>query len=174
MALSIFATRHIFLAVSKKMFARLWRVLVFLMIFFLGGYLMALYFVLSGKTDIVLVLTGVIFLFGAVFVYIVVRLGYLTINDLEQQVKERTAELEGLAASVIAANQELESLSGELEEKVKKRTADLEQRNEQLQQLIKYINSIMKQTMSLSNSGASAADVLKIIEPIQQQLGRSE
>ncbi|MBN1121262.1 MAG: hypothetical protein JXJ17_09290 [Anaerolineae bacterium] len=174
MALSIFRTRHVFLVVSKPMFARLWRILVFMMLFFLGGYLLALYFVVSGRTDIVLILTGVIFLFGAVFVYIVVRLGYMTINDLEQQVGERTAELQAHAASIAEANRELEVLSGELEEKVRKRTADLEQRNQQMNQLIKHINSIMKQTMSLSNSGASAADVLKVIEPIQKQLDRSK
>lgn len=174
MALSIFAARHVFLAVSKNTFARLWRVLVFMMAFFLVGYLMALYFVLSGNTNIMLILTGVIFLFGAVFVYVVVQLGYLTIKDLEQQVKARTAALEEQAANVVAANQELSTFSRKLEEKVKIRTAELEKRNEQMEQLIKDIKSILKHTMSLANSGASAADVLKVIEPIQRQIGQSE
>jgi hypothetical protein len=93
MALSIFRTRQILAILRNYPVARYWRILAFLMAFFLIGYLAVIGVILAGQQSLILVLTGVVFLFGAVFVYIVVRLGDVTIGDLDRLVAERTAQL---------------------------------------------------------------------------------
>jgi len=114
MLLSIWGTRQVLPLVRGRKYARFWNALTFLMAFFLLGYLAAAAFTLAGLRGVVLVLTGVVFLFGAVFVYLVVRLGYLTIGDLgelaaslERKVDERTARLRDQTERLLEANREL-------------------------------------------------------------------
>jgi len=83
------------------------------MIFFLGGYLTSLYLLTSGKKEILILLTGLVFLFGAFFVYIVVRVSCRTIDSL--LTKDRTEELNLKLRDNIRelefANKQLESFS---------------------------------------------------------------
>lgn len=53
------------------------------MVFFFLGYLATAFIVWRGFNDILNLLTGVVFFFGATFVYIVVQSGLYTINDLK-------------------------------------------------------------------------------------------
>lgn len=107
------ARRILFLLKNNQLF-RSWQILLFLMMFFLLGYLAAFGLVAAGFTDIVVALTGVVFFFGALFVFIVVRLGYSTISDQQK------------------ATAEVERLNTSLEDRVKKRTEDLERRLRQI------------------------------------------
>ena len=81
MFLSILRTRQVLWLLKGSKYAHGWRILFSLMIFFLVGYVATLALVLAGITEILVILTGVIFFFGALFVYLVVRMGYLTIDD---------------------------------------------------------------------------------------------
>jgi len=82
MVLAILQTRRIFALLKAGRYAKVWRLLTFLMIFFLVGYVGVIGLVVHGDTHFLVVLTGVIFLFGALFVYMVVQTGQLTIQDL--------------------------------------------------------------------------------------------
>ncbi len=80
--LSARKTRQVLSLLAEDRYFRDWRMLFWLMVFFLLGYGAALAFVLAGSKEFLVVLTGVIFFFGALFVYLVVRVGYLTIDEL--------------------------------------------------------------------------------------------
>jgi PAS domain S-box-containing protein len=60
----------------------LWRILFFLMIFFFAGYLASLFFILRDLGEILILITGLVFCLGGLFVYIVTRVSSFTINDL--------------------------------------------------------------------------------------------
>ena len=139
MLLSILGTRRVLVLVSKRRVAPYWRALMNFMVFFALGYVLAGILVLVGLQTIVLILTGIVFLGGAVFVYLVVRLGYVTIGDLEttanlleQQVKDRTVELRNQAEALSKANSELETRGVTLEQAVEARTAEVTEKNHQL------------------------------------------
>jgi anti-anti-sigma regulatory factor len=87
MFLSLLGTRKVLLLVKGSKYIRHWRILLYLMIFFLIGYLASLTLVLAGQIEILAILAGVIFLFGASFVYLVVRTGYLTIEESQEQAR---------------------------------------------------------------------------------------
>jgi signal transduction histidine kinase len=123
MFLSILKTRGILKLLRGNRHIHYWRFLFWLMLFFLGGYVMAIAFVVAGVTEILLILIGVVFFFGAVFVYLVVRSGYLTIDDILRTTAERQR-----------AENELRKHRDHLEEVVAERTAALLTTNEQLQQ----------------------------------------
>ncbi|MCB8943052.1 MAG: response regulator [Ardenticatenaceae bacterium] len=103
MFLSILGTRSLLTQLQESNYQKSWQVLLVLMAFFFFGYLGASVLVFTGVTEILLLLVGVVFLFGALFVYLVVRVGGLTISDLqhtmfskdqlEKEVQTRTAEL---------------------------------------------------------------------------------
>ncbi len=82
MGLSLHGTRIIRTLLGRGPYARKWRVLSFLMLFFLLGYLASVFLVLAGFSKFLALVTGVIFLFGAAFVNLVVRVGHQTIGDL--------------------------------------------------------------------------------------------
>jgi len=82
MLFSILGTRGVLRQLHGMRYERIWRILLALMAFFLLGYLGVVVLVLTGFTDFLLALTGVVFLFGALFVYLVVYAGSLTISDL--------------------------------------------------------------------------------------------
>ncbi len=87
MALAIRATAKLLPLIGDTRYATHWRLLLYLMVFFLFGYLAALVLSIQGRTGIVFLLTGTVFLMGAVFVFLVVRIGYLTIGDLQHTTK---------------------------------------------------------------------------------------
>lgn len=84
MALSIFSTRKLFLLLTDSRYRDYWRLLIFLMVLFQVGYIVSFIFSVLNRPEILAILTGIIFLFGALFVLFVVRLGHLTISDLMQ------------------------------------------------------------------------------------------
>ena len=61
---------------------RAWQILFALSVFFLVVYAAILYFVLAETTTYLIPLTGTVFFFGALYVYLVGRTGYLTIDNL--------------------------------------------------------------------------------------------
>ncbi len=87
MAMALGITRAIRTAVAAHHYARRWRTLSILMGFFLGCYLCTVVLILFGRSDVLLLLTGIVFLFGAAFVLLVVRLGLTTIEDLTESEK---------------------------------------------------------------------------------------
>ena len=66
MFLSILRTRQVLWLLKGSKYTYGWRTLLSLMIFFLVGYVATLAPVLAGITEILAILTGVIFFFGAV------------------------------------------------------------------------------------------------------------
>lgn len=100
MVLSVSRTLKILQLVKTSQYRRSWRTLFVLMVFFAVGYMMTLILVSIGITDLLIALTGVIFFFGALFVYIVVRIGFLTISELlATQHSLTTARDEAIKAS---------------------------------------------------------------------------
>lgn len=91
--LAMLQTHRIFRLVEDKRFKRSWRNLFVLMSFFFVSYFIAVYFVGIGEYSILQVLTGVIFFFGAVFVFVVAAMGLSAFkllqkanNDLKEKV----------------------------------------------------------------------------------------
>jgi len=79
---SAIGTNRILKKTITSRYSALWKILLFLMLFFLLGYLGTIVLILIGLSEIILILTGVVFFFGALFVFLVVRTGYLTISEL--------------------------------------------------------------------------------------------
>jgi PAS domain S-box-containing protein len=82
MFMSLLGMRQVLRLLRGSKYIRSWQTLFSLMVFFLAGYLAALALVLAGTIDPLAMLTGLIFFFGALFVYLVVRTGQLSIDDL--------------------------------------------------------------------------------------------
>jgi len=114
---AFFLAASIFLSFSRNRtiprdLAGRWRLMTCLMLFFLAGYCGYLYLQLSGHPFPLELLTSLIFLGGAVFVYLVIGLSMETIRRineakevLEERVRERTGQL---AASNEKLGEELE------------------------------------------------------------------
>jgi signal transduction histidine kinase/DNA-binding response OmpR family regulator len=100
--LAVWSTRDIMHIARGTRHAGNWRLLLFLMLFFVIGYGAAIALVLSGLTGVVLLLTGVVFLFGAGFVLLVVRLGHATLRDANTAREQ--AEDASKAKSIFLAN----------------------------------------------------------------------
>jgi len=107
MMLAIVRTRRIFKLMRQQRYRKNWHILFYLMIFFFVGYLAAAIVVVTGHINLLALLTGIVFLFGAAFVYIVVMTGWLTINDL----KEKTDEANRSASRLNTKNKELEQFA---------------------------------------------------------------
>ncbi len=99
MFLSILGTRSVLRMVRQSRFSRHWQVLGVLMVFFLAGYLAAIVLLGVGLKDLLTVLTGAVFLFGALFVYLVVLVGRSTIEELRERSNELQAQQDALQAS---------------------------------------------------------------------------
>jgi two-component system, sensor histidine kinase len=82
MFLSIRETQRILALIQDNKYRKSWNILRSLMVFFLFGYLGILVLFYLKIQWLILILTGVIFFFGALFVYMVVKVGFLTIQDL--------------------------------------------------------------------------------------------
>ena len=107
MALSILSTRKILKLLRESRYQRIWKILFVLMIFFLLGYLGTSYLVNTDVTGLLMILVGAVFFFGALFVYLVVRSGFLTIEYLDTKVIERTAELSEKNKELLRSRREL-------------------------------------------------------------------
>lgn len=81
--LSVLKTNRLLRALkTNKIEFNLWRILFFLMIFFFVGYLVSLFLILTEREKILLLITGLVFCFGGLFVYIVTKISASTINEL--------------------------------------------------------------------------------------------
>ena len=105
MLLAIFETRSLLLSIRDSKYFAKWRILFFLMIFFFFGYIASLIFIIIGKINLITVLAGLIFFFGALFVYLVVRTSHITIDDVSKAViSQQAAEAANKAKSEFLAN----------------------------------------------------------------------
>ena len=100
---SIAGARKLLILVSHSPYQRYQRALVVLMVLFCLGYVGAIVLVMFGINDWLLILVGIIFLLGSLFVYLVVVMGGIAIKELnetmlskdrlEEAVADRMAEL---------------------------------------------------------------------------------
>ncbi|MGZ4042665.1 MAG: PAS domain S-box protein [Bacteroidia bacterium] len=93
-------TARILKLTQAKRYSRYWKLCLMLMIFFLPAYLTTAYLFNSGMEKYGTLITGLVFFFGSLFVYLFVLTGQLTFTDirkseeeLESKVNQRTAEL---------------------------------------------------------------------------------
>jgi len=107
MLAAILHTRRILRLFTLSAFIKKWRLLYLLSIFFFLGYLGVIYIVWTGQEHILLLLTGVIFFFGAVFVYIVALIGFSTFQILQKS----NENLEETITNLKARNDELEQFN---------------------------------------------------------------
>jgi signal transduction histidine kinase/CheY-like chemotaxis protein len=99
MLLAILETRKILRVLAGSRYRRAWQTMRILMGFFLLGYVGVAGLVLGGCETWILVLTGAIFFGGALFVYLVVRTGFLSLEELRST---RNAELAARQAQEVA------------------------------------------------------------------------
>jgi signal transduction histidine kinase len=74
-----------------------WQTLIVLMVFFLAGYLLSIWLVLANHVDLLLMVTGVVFFMGAVFVLLVVNTAksdVLDIRKTKEVLREKNDRLE--------------------------------------------------------------------------------
>lgn len=87
--LSFVLSREILVVLNRRGNYKAWQILSTLMLFFFFGYVAVVLLVLLGYADLILLLSGMVFLAGATFVYLVVRVGYNTIRSLIKMTKDR-------------------------------------------------------------------------------------
>lgn len=137
--LALLKTRDMLAILKGKTESKSWRILFFMMQFFLAGYAFSIYFILQGQQAFLILLTGVVFLFGALFVFIVTRISFFTINDL--LLKDKTEVL----------NKELEEEKKQLENRVQSRTSELMISNIKLQKEIEENKKSQKELAENKN-----------------------
>ncbi len=100
MLVSILKTRQILRLLQPYQEAGLWRVLYILMIFFLGGYLLADYLSIASLMIAITILMGVVFFCGSLFVLLSIRVYHhtllITLNDYRQAKQDAETTLQKL------------------------------------------------------------------------------
>jgi PAS domain S-box-containing protein len=94
MLFAIFKTRNLLKQVQGGNYEQRWQVLFALMIAFVPAYLTVSYIAFSGAQQTLFLITGVVFLLGAIYVFLVTRVGYLTIDELGKAVENKEVALE--------------------------------------------------------------------------------
>jgi diguanylate cyclase (GGDEF)-like protein/PAS domain S-box-containing protein len=94
-----------------------WRIIIFLTIFFLSGYVLYLTLYLLNRPFLLNLLTGLIFFGGAVFVYIMIHFTRTSILDVLSKEKELKADTE----QVIEGMESLREINKELEQEIAQR-----------------------------------------------------
>jgi diguanylate cyclase (GGDEF)-like protein/PAS domain S-box-containing protein len=82
LGLSLFETNRILRILPAGAFKHRWRILARLTVFFLVGYLISFCLAVLDQTNTLALMTGVIFLGGGCFVYLVAQVSQRTFNDL--------------------------------------------------------------------------------------------
>lgn len=65
-----------------------WKIIRVLIVFFLIGYVLNIIAVFLEMNEVLLIMQALVYLFGALFVFIVVRLSHITYQLLRQSAKE--------------------------------------------------------------------------------------
>ncbi|NEO84335.1 MAG: response regulator [Spirulina sp. SIO3F2] len=91
MFLAILETRRLLVLTRENQYHRVWLILRNFMISFLAGYSCVGFLLFLQIENFLKILTGVIFFFGAVFVFVVVKTGVLTFQDFLRFTHERHA-----------------------------------------------------------------------------------
>jgi signal transduction histidine kinase len=132
MAVSALRTKAIRALAKDAAQARSWRTLTALMAFFIAGYVAAIYLVFQAHGRLLELLTGVVFLGGALFVYLVVHVGHATMVDLDRRAAAEHRKAEELR---LAGNKLQRAL-----DKLTQSNAELARSNSELEQFA-YIAS---------------------------------
>jgi diguanylate cyclase (GGDEF)-like protein/PAS domain S-box-containing protein len=117
-----------------------WGFMTTLMQFFLVGYLMFLIILISKFTIPTELITAPVFLGGAIFVFIVIKLTQETVRKIRQAEERLQVLNESLEQRVIERTLELDRLNESLERRVADRTQDLDQSREFLQTVLDSMN----------------------------------
>lgn len=134
MLLAVLKTRELLTALKGRTEINSWRVLFFMMLFFLAGYAASIYLILIGQQKMIALLTGIVYLLGAVFVFIISRISSFTIKDLIQKdktdelnkkLKENEVGIKQKSDALEKANNELQNERKQLEHNVAERTSEL-------------------------------------------------
>ena len=80
--ISISVVLKIFNLLPKAKIRTDWKIIIILIVFFLFGYALNIFMVISGMSEMILVMQAFVYAFGALFVLIVVRLSYKTYKIL--------------------------------------------------------------------------------------------
>lgn len=114
MLLAIFKTSRLLFLLNKiKEKTGIWKILFFLMILFFAGYITSLFLISAEIKELLVLLIGLVFFFGALFVYLVVRVSTDSIDALNKKNKtdELNKELEKNIILLKESYDELESFS---------------------------------------------------------------
>ncbi len=122
---AILGTSKIFKIVTHVKYRKNWRILFIMMLFFFLGYLGTAYIVWQGSENLLRILTGIVFFFGATFVFVVVNSGLNTIADLKEKSTEAIEKAKALKVA---------------QDKLYNTNLELSDQNEQLEQF-NYIAS---------------------------------
>lgn len=169
-------TRTILMRVGKDQYGSAWRSLVGLMAFFCIGYVGAAYLIWADIDSWLLLLVGIVFLLGALFVWMVVRIGLLTIQDLyetrysrnalEEEVQRRTAELQAKNTVLLKSQQELARSRDEALQAYQARSAFLRNMSHELRTplnaILGYSEILLEELENEDDSAALRTDLQKI------------
>jgi PAS domain S-box-containing protein len=169
MQLALMKTRTILVMIKDKTESNSWRILFFMMLFFLAGYIVTLYLIFSGQQKLIAFLTGTVFLLGALFVFIITRVSAVTINnliikdkslELNKELKTNEAIIKQKSDALENVNKELENERKQLEVRIKEGTSELmavniklkneiEEHKKTEQELVENKNRLQKQNNAL-------------------------
>ncbi|MGB2926380.1 MAG: HAMP domain-containing sensor histidine kinase [Limnothrix sp.] len=91
MTLALLETRYLLKLVAETRSSQTWRLLSYLMMFFLVGYATIVVLISLEITSFILLIMGLVFFFGACFVVLVVKTGTTTIRELQQLSEQKIA-----------------------------------------------------------------------------------
>jgi diguanylate cyclase (GGDEF)-like protein/PAS domain S-box-containing protein len=105
--------------IVSKIFLAKWKISLSLMVFFFFGYIITAIILILGIAFPLELITGTIFLGGACFVYIVIKLSQMTIQDIHVKDMDINAYARGMAERTSALEKEI-SVRKQAEEALKK------------------------------------------------------
>lgn len=149
--MSMIGTWNILQLEKTGKYLKQWKVLFFLIIVFLTSYLAGGILIYLGYSDSIHHFVGLILLGGSVFVYLVVKLGLLTIKGLKQEIESKEEY-----------QQELYQYQYKLEEQVIERTSKLEL---EIKGRERYEQQLRKEQERLHYDLQLAADFQKAVLP---------
>ena len=131
MVYAVVLCRRLIQAVTDRKLRPPWYVLLFLICFFLAGYTSFLFFMFTSAMDLGMTgpLIGSILFLGAVFVVLVLAVGYVLVTSVNRHVLElddKNRVLTNMTVELREGKEELEKAKKEQEEKNKEMEAVLE------------------------------------------------